>query len=317
MGHDGMDLASWASRASTPLAEASTSATPFSADEEKNADFRERLQGRLYGEVLDQFADAYDLACARRRPRARGGRPGCRRQHRRRRRQAPRRPHQRSRSRPHRHAHLERRARRKREGPDGSRHHGREVRSGVIAVRPAPCSARKRILRGRTSTRFVPLPVVPMRRLSAKGGEVIADVFAVPGERSVHSVYAIIALGYTMYGIAKMLKLRARRRHRDRCSTSCLAANTSHLCRPPSVPGAGGGRGLHGARHPHRGARLSVRLAPGRSPGGPHHGHRRFQPPAERRPACLGCDSQELHVHRVPVPGPQGTGVSAVTVMRR
>ena len=90
---------------------------------------------------------------------------------------------------------------------------------------------------------------------------------------SLGSVYAIIALGYTMvYGIAKMLNFA----HGDVIMVggyiSLLSMSALGL---PWVGGrAAGDTGLHGARHRHRGPGLPP-AARGAQPGRADNGHRR------------------------------------------
>ena len=78
MGCDGMDGILGVEGFDTSLAEGLLLMTPFSADDEKNADFVNAYKDK-YGDTPDQFAaDAYDGVHAVVEARQ-GGRPGCRR----------------------------------------------------------------------------------------------------------------------------------------------------------------------------------------------------------------------------------------------
>ena len=113
---------------------------------------------------------------------------------------------------------------------------------------------------------------------------------------SLGSIYAIIALGYTMvYGIAKMLNFA----HGDvimvgayicffqheRLSSLFARAVWPRWWSRPGGYGAGHG-GVHRAGHHHRAAGLQAPAA-GHLPGGAHHRHRRELLPPECGPAPL------------------------------
>ena len=116
---------------------------------------------------------------------------------------------------------------------------------------------------------------------------------------SMGSVYAIIALGYTMvYGIAKMLNFARRRvimvgAYVSFCATSDL--------RPPGWASVILVWSCTRSRCSHRGSGIEA-AASGGPAGRSDHGHRRILLPAERR-QLLGRHAQELHFARhLPVP---------------
>ena len=77
MGCDGMDGILGVEGFDTSLAEGLLLMTPFSADDEKNADFVNAYKDK-YGDTPDQFAADATTACTRW-PRPQGGRSWCRR----------------------------------------------------------------------------------------------------------------------------------------------------------------------------------------------------------------------------------------------
>ena len=109
---------------------------------------------------------------------------------------------------------------------------------------------------------------------------------------SLGSIYAIIALGYTMvYGIAKMLNFA----HGDVIMVGayiCFYA-TSRFELPTIVGGPAGHRGVYHPGYRHRAAGLQAPPG-GPHPGGAHHRHRRELLPPERRPAAVVLQPQGL-----------------------
>lgn len=109
---------------------------------------------------------------------------------------------------------------------------------------------------------------------------------------SLGSVYAIIALGYTMvYGIAKMLNFA----HGDVIMVGAYISfcTTSYLGLSPLVSVLFSIIRLHGARHRCRTSGIQA-PASGSFPRSSDHGHRRFLFSAERRPADLGLQPENL-----------------------
>ena len=117
---------------------------------------------------------------------------------------------------------------------------------------------------------------------------------------SIGSVYAIIALGYTMvYGIAKMLNFA----HGDIIMVGAYISFcvTNYLGLPVvvSILAAMAVCTVLGMLI----EALAYKPAGNPQPGGADHGHRRQLFPAKRRPAHLVLQPQELYQHRhLPAP---------------
>ena len=112
---------------------------------------------------------------------------------------------------------------------------------------------------------------------------------------SLGSVYAIIALGYTMvYGIAKMLNFA----HGDVIMIGGYYRLLRHAaiwgC-PTSVAVLAGHRGLHGAGRGHRAALPTSRCSTAPPPGGADHRHRRELFPPERRRCSSGAQPRRVY----------------------
>ena len=109
---------------------------------------------------------------------------------------------------------------------------------------------------------------------------------------SLGSVYAIIALGYTMvYGIAKMLNFA----HGDVIMVGAYISfcTTSYLGLSPLVSVLFFHHRLHGSRHRCRTSGIQA-PASGSFPRSFDHCHRRFLFSAECRPADLGLQPENL-----------------------